>query len=107
MAITREQVEKTAELSHLELTPQEVDVFTGQLSSIIEYVGQLEELDTSDVPPMSHSTLGEQVHRTWRADEVQPSLGSELATMAAPEHQRGYFKVPSVISRSKGDADEG
>jgi aspartyl-tRNA(Asn)/glutamyl-tRNA(Gln) amidotransferase subunit C len=106
MAINREQVEKTAALAHLELTPREVDVFTEQLSSIIEYVGQLDELDTSDVPHMAHSTLGKQVERTWRADEVRPSLGSELATANSPEHSLGYFKVPSVISRPKGPASE-
>lgn len=101
MAITREQVLKTAALAHLRLTDAEVDLFTEQLSGIIEYVGQLDELDTADVPPMAHSTLGEHVERTWRADEVRPSLGGAVATSEAPEPQNGYFKVPSVISRSK------
>ena len=66
---------------------------------------QLNELDTSDVPPMSHSTLGEHVDRTWRPDEVRPSLGRDAATANAPEPFAGFFKVPSVISRS-GDRGE-
>jgi aspartyl-tRNA(Asn)/glutamyl-tRNA(Gln) amidotransferase subunit C len=103
MAITRDEVLKTAALAHLQLTPEEADLFTEQLSSIIEYVGQLEELDTSDVPPMSHSTLGEHAEQTWREDVVRPSLGAEAATSGAPEPQLGYFKVPSVIKRSPGD----
>lgn len=102
MAITREQVTKTAALAHLELDAAEVDTFTGQLSAIIDYMGQLDELDTADVPPMSHSTLGEHVERTWREDAVRPSLGQELATANAPEGFHGFFKVPSVISRPKG-----
>jgi aspartyl-tRNA(Asn)/glutamyl-tRNA(Gln) amidotransferase subunit C len=105
MAITRDEVLKTASLANLELAPEEVDLFTEQLSSIIEYVDLLAELDTSDVPPMSHSTLGEHVERTWREDVVRPSLGSEVATANAPEQQLGYFKVPSVIRRSPDDTD--
>ena len=100
MPITREQVEKTAALAHLELGPEEVETFTGQLSAIIEYMDQLDELDTSEVPPMSHSTLGEHVERTWREDAVRPSLGQATATANAPEAFRGFFKVPSVIQRS-------
>jgi len=103
MAITREEVLKTAALAHLELTPEEADLFTEQLSGIIEYVDQLKELDTSDVPPMSHSTLGEHTERSWREDVVRPSLGADAATAGAPEPQLGYFKVPTVIKRSSGD----
>lgn len=106
MAITKDQVSKTAALAHLELTPDEVDTFTGQLSAILEYMEQLDELDTSDIPPMSHSTLGEHVERTWRDDIVQPSLGSKTATANAPEAFRGFFKVPSVITRTSGGSDE-
>jgi aspartyl-tRNA(Asn)/glutamyl-tRNA(Gln) amidotransferase subunit C len=105
MAITREEVLKTAALAHVQLTPDEVDLFTEQLSGIIEYVDQLKELDTSDVPPMSHSTLGEHAERSWRDDAVRPSLGGEEATAGAPEPQLGYFKVPSVIRRASGDSD--
>ena len=105
MAITREQVLKTAALAHLELAPEEVDTFTEQLSAIIEYMDQLNELDTSAVPPMSHSTLGERVERTWRADEVRPSLGQDVATANAPESFAGFFKVPSVITRGGNSGD--
>ncbi len=104
MAITRDQVVKTATLAHLELAPEEVETFTEQLSAIIEYMDQLDELNTADVPPMSHSTLGEQVERTWREDAVRPSLGKELATANAPEGFRGFFKVPSVISRTPDES---
>src|SRR5262245_41221618 len=104
MAITREQVVKTAALAHLELGADEVETFTAQLSAIIEYMEQLNELDTSDVPPMSHSTLGENVERTWREDAVRPSLGPAAATANAPEAFHGYFKVPSAITRSQDES---
>ena len=104
MAITREQVRKTAALAHLELRDDEVATFTDQLSAIIDYMGQLNELDTSAVPPMSHSTLGEHVERTWRHDTVTPSLGAAVATANAPEGFRGFFKVPAVITRATGDS---
>ena len=100
MAITRDEVLKTAQLANLALDEREIEVFTEQLSGIIDYVGQLSELDTSDVPPMSPSTPGEQVERTWRDDAVRPSLGQRAATAGAPEAQAGFFKIPSVISRT-------
>jgi len=103
MAITREQVERTAALSYLELEPAELETFTVQLSAILDYMSQLDELDTSDVAPMSHSTLGEHVERTWREDAVRPSLGQEAATANAPEKFRGFFKVPSVITRPSSE----
>ena len=54
MPITRTDVEKIADLARLELTAEETDLFTEQLSSIIGYVEKLNELDTTNVPPMSH-----------------------------------------------------
>jgi aspartyl-tRNA(Asn)/glutamyl-tRNA(Gln) amidotransferase subunit C len=102
MSITREQVLKTASLAYLDLEPEEVATFTAQLSAILDYVGQLSELDTSDVPPMSHSTLGADVDRSRRADVPRPSLGADAATACAPESMAGYFKVPNVIAHARG-----
>ncbi|HSE96897.1 MAG TPA: Asp-tRNA(Asn)/Glu-tRNA(Gln) amidotransferase subunit GatC [Blastocatellia bacterium] len=98
MPITRADVEKIAELARLELTPEETESFTGQLSAILGYIDKLNELDTVDVAPMSHcSTATGDVEYTRRDDQVQPSLGQRLATENAPEAEAGYFKVPKVI----------
>ncbi|MEK6288546.1 MAG: Asp-tRNA(Asn)/Glu-tRNA(Gln) amidotransferase subunit GatC [Acidobacteriota bacterium] len=98
MAITKTDVEKIAELARLELTPEETDLFTEQLSSIIGYVEKLNELDTTDVPPMSHcSPGGGDTEYAKRDDEVRPSLGQRLAVENAPDAEAGYFKVPRVI----------
>jgi aspartyl-tRNA(Asn)/glutamyl-tRNA(Gln) amidotransferase subunit C len=98
MAITRTDVEKIAELSRIELTVEETDLFTEQLSSILAHVEKLNELDIEDTPPMSHCAPGGgDVEYAKRDDEVRPSLGQELAVANAPDPEAGYFKVPRVI----------
>jgi len=98
MSITRDDVEKIAELARLELTADEVVSFAGQLSSILGYIDKLNELDTSGVEPMSHcsTTAGETV-QLGREDAVAPSLGQKLAVENAPDGEDGYFRVPRVI----------
>ena len=98
MAITRTDVEKIAELARLELTTEETDLFTEQLSSIIGYVEKLNELDTGDVQPMSHCVpTGGDTEYALRDDQVRPSLGQTLALENAPDTEAGYFRVPRVI----------
>ncbi len=97
MAITRTDVEKIADLSRIELTVEETDLFTEQLSSILAHVEKLNELDTEDTLAMSHCAPGGGVEYTKRDDEVRPSLGQEIAVENAPDTEAGYFKVPRVI----------
>lgn len=98
MPITRVDVEKIAGLAKLELTGEETESFTEQLSAILGYIDKLNELDTSDVAPMSHSsTAGDDTEYTRRDDRVQPSLGQRAAIENAPDAEAGYFKVPKVI----------
>jgi len=98
MAITRTDVEKIADLGRLELTTEETDLFTGQLSSIIGYVKKLDELDTADVLPMSHfDPIGGGTESAMREDQVRSSLGRKDAVENAPDTEGGYFKVPRVI----------
>lgn len=98
MAITKNDVEKIAELARLDLTAEESDLFTEQLSSIIGYVEKLNEIDTTDVPPMSHCTpAGGDTRYAMRDDQARPSLGQKLAVENAPDSDAGYFKVPKVI----------
>jgi aspartyl-tRNA(Asn)/glutamyl-tRNA(Gln) amidotransferase subunit C len=98
MPITKKDVEKIAELGRLELTAEESDLLTEQLGSIIGHIEKLNELDTADVPPMSHCTPGGgDVEYAERDDRVRPSLGQKLAVENAPDAEAGYFKVPRVI----------
>jgi aspartyl-tRNA(Asn)/glutamyl-tRNA(Gln) amidotransferase subunit C len=98
MPITKLDVEKIAELARLELTSEETESFTDQLSAILGHIDKLNELDTADVAPMSHcSTAGGDAESARRDDEVRASLGQLLATENAPDAEAGYFKVPKVI----------
>ena len=99
MPITRKDVDGIAELARLELTVEEADLFTEQLASIIGHIEKLNELDTSDVSPMSHcATALEDLESGMRDDQVRASIGQKLAVENAPDAEAGYFKVPRVIS---------
>jgi aspartyl-tRNA(Asn)/glutamyl-tRNA(Gln) amidotransferase subunit C len=98
MPISKVDVEKIAELARLELTNDEIESFTGQLSSILDHIEKLNELDTADVEPMSHCfTAGSDTQCARRDDVTRPSLGQRLAVESAPDNEAGYFKVPRVI----------
>ena len=100
MPITRKDVERIAELGRLELTEGETDLFTQQLASIIGHIEKLNELDTTNVTPMSHcAPAGGEVEYAKRDDQMRPSLGQRLAVENAPDSEAGYFKVPRVISQ--------
>ena len=98
MAITKNDVEKIAELARLDLTAEETDLFTEQLSSIIGYIEKLNEIDTTDILPMSHcAPAGADAQYAMRDDQARPGLGQKLAVENAPDSDAGYFKVPKVI----------
>ena len=95
-SLTRADVERIAALASLELTEQEVDVFTRQLAEIVAYAQQVQQLDTTGVPPTSHVLAGQPLDR---ADEARPSLDRAAALAAAPDSTPGdgLFRVPRVI----------
>jgi aspartyl-tRNA(Asn)/glutamyl-tRNA(Gln) amidotransferase subunit C len=91
MPITRDEVLHVARLARLELTDDEVDRFTEQLSAILEAVAKVSELDLSDVEPTAHPL---DVVNVWAEDEPRPSLLVEEALANAPDREGGFFKVP-------------
>ena len=91
MAITRDEVLHVARLARLELTDDEVDRFTEQLSAILEAVAKVAELDLSDVEPTAHPL---DLVNVWAEDEPRPSLSVDEALANAPDRQDGFFKVP-------------
>ena len=98
MPITKAEVTKIAQLANLELTEAETDQFAGQLAAIVEYIDQLNELDTADVKPWQQRSAGAlQASYAVRDDVVEPSLGTERALAQAPAHDAGHFLVPRVI----------
>jgi aspartyl-tRNA(Asn)/glutamyl-tRNA(Gln) amidotransferase subunit C len=91
MAITRDEVLHVARLARLELTEEEVERFTQQLSAILEAVAKVSELDLSDVEPTAHPL---DVVNVWAEDEPRPSIALEDALANAPAKEAGFFKVP-------------
>lgn len=98
MPITEADIEKVAQLAHLDMTEEERRVFVPQMVEIVEYVEQLNEVDTSAVEPALGGLTPEGEHtESSRPDEVQPSLGQKLALESAPDPASGYFRVPKVL----------
>ena len=94
MKITREQVQHVAKLARLNLSDDEVTMFTGQMADILAYVEKLNELDTDGIVPTSHAVPME---NAFRDDVVQPSIGADAALANAPDRIADFFRVPKVI----------
>lgn len=98
--VALEDVQRVAELAHLELTPDETQSMLHDLNEILNYVEQLKELDTSSVAPLTQvSELEDTSGSSARADVVRPSLERCAVMQEAPETDRIFFKVPKVIER--------
>ena len=98
MPIEEKDVAKVAQLAHLELADEELKVFGPQMTEIIAYIEQLNQLDTANVTPALGGLTpeGEQTDSS-RADETQPSLGQKTALAEAPDPAEGHFRVPKVL----------
>lgn len=114
-----EQVLRVAELAHLELTAEEQQGMLHDLNAILGHVAQLNELDTTDIPPMTQmkDAIGSASDsegldtgpttkdgvapsgNVLRQDRPIPSLDRDRALAAAPDTDGTYFKVPKVIER--------
>ena len=99
MPISEADIEKIAQLAHLEITEEERRIFAPQIAEIVAYVEQLKEIDTSAIEPALGGLTpeGERTESS-RPDEAQPSLGQELALDQAPDPAAGHFRVPKVLS---------
>lgn len=94
MAIDRKTVEHVAKLARLQLTPEELDRYQGQLGAILDYIAQLEKLDVAKVEPLTHAAEASNV---FRDDEPRPSLPRPEALKNAPERTNDFFIVPKVV----------
>jgi aspartyl-tRNA(Asn)/glutamyl-tRNA(Gln) amidotransferase subunit C len=90
-----------ADLANLELTPEERQSIVRDLSSILDYISRLNELDTSNVPAMAQiaTQQGERSDLTQREDLLRPCLSHGEAMKNAPVTDGQFFKVPKVIER--------
>lgn len=99
--VTVEEVKRVAELAHLELKPEETPAMLRDLNAILDYVAQLNELDTKGVTPLAQvSELQDEAGvSVLRADQPVPSLDRAAVMPQAPETDGVFFKVPKVIER--------
>lgn len=97
--VTVEEVDRVAELAHLKLTPDETGHMLKDLNAILDYVAELNALDTSGVEPLSHVSELSGVAGEPRPDKVQPSINRAEVMAEAPESSGAFFKVPKVIER--------
>ncbi len=90
--IDREQVLHVARLARLRLTDDEVERMTGELSSVLDHIEKIDELDLDEVAPTSHVV---ELENVLRPDEPRPSLPREAALAEAPDSEGAGFRVPS------------
>ena len=94
MAISKEEVQHIVKLAKLSLSEQEVELISHQLDDILNYMGRLNQVDTTDLPACSY--IAEQAG-FLRSDHVQPSLTIEQIEKNAPEISERKFMVPKII----------
>lgn len=99
--VTVDEVTRVAELANLELEPEESAHMLHDLNAILDYVAQLNELDTSGVIPLAQVSELEGAGgvASLRSDAVEPSLDRAAVMPQAPESDQVFFKVPKVIER--------
>ena len=94
MALTGDQVRWVAHLARLELSDAELETMTRQLSAIVEYVNQLQQVNTDGVEPLAHAL---DVSNVFRADEPRPALPVDAALANAPDRRGDFYGVPAVL----------
>ena len=99
MKISREDVLKVAALANLELTDAEVETYRGQLDDILNYIGKLNEIDTSNVEPMAQVVAASADDSDLREDVVVRSDVITEVLSGAPDPEAPYFRVPRVIEK--------
>ena len=94
MSLSNAEVAKVALLARLRVSPEELETFTGQLNSIVDYVAHLQEVDTAGVEPLAH---GIEVRNVFRDDVRGEPLPREQALANAPKKNSTSFLVPAVL----------
>ena len=95
--ISKEEVKHIAKLARLGLSEKEIEKMQKELSSILDYIEKLKEVDIKQVQPTSHSVLMENIMREDLAKKEIPERVNKLIA-AAPRKEKGYIKVKAVWS---------
>ena len=97
MKISEQDIKTVASLSRLRIREEEAADVLFQLNKILNYVENLQAIDTTNIEPTTYALPMQNV---FRADVVKPSLDRELALSTAPLQEDGYFKVPRVLEQA-------
>jgi aspartyl-tRNA(Asn)/glutamyl-tRNA(Gln) amidotransferase subunit C len=92
--LTPDEVRWVAHLARLELSDAELATMTRQLSAILDYVQQLQEVPTEGVEPLAHPLP---IHNVFRDDQPVPSLPVDAALANAPQRHGDFYSVPAVL----------
>lgn len=94
MSLSADEVRKVADLARLELSEPDIVVMAAQLNSIVDYINQLQTINTDGVEPLAHAS---DVHDVFRDDVPVPSLMPGEALSNAPARKGDYYRVPPVF----------
>ena len=94
MNINQNVISKLARLSKLKFNEDEMKLISNDLSKMLEFINQLQELDTEGIDPLIH--VNEEINN-WREDQVQGMISQEEALSNSPVKDGTYFKLPKVL----------
>ena len=94
MNINQNVISKLARLSKLKFNEDEMKLISNDLSKMLEFINQLQDLDTEGIDPLIH--MNEEINN-WREDKVQGMISQEEALSNSPVKDGTYFKLPKVL----------
>ncbi len=92
--ISSSDVRKVAKLARLELPEHQIETYTSQIEEILTYVDQLQEIDTTNIPP---TTRAVEVVNAMREDSVKVNCSREEILNQAPHREGDFFRVPKIL----------
>ena len=95
--ITADDVRHVARLARLDITDDEVELFTGQLEAVLQHAQDVEALDVADVPPTAHPLP---LANVFRDDEPRPGVDRDEVLAMAPDAADGRFRVPRILGEA-------
>lgn len=94
MGISKDEVKHVAKLARLELSEDEIEKFSNQLSQILEHAAKIQELNLENLEPLTHAVDRRNV---FRSDEIREGISREEALLNAPEREGEFFKIPPIV----------
>ena len=94
MKINQNVISKLARLSKLKFNEDEMKLISNDLSKMLEFINQLQDLDTEGIDPLIH--VNEEINN-WREDQVQGMISQEEALSNSPVKDGTYFKLPKIL----------